>query len=156
MIPVRLLPAISLVLSAPLVAQTAAGGDVPRATYIQVQDREFGKMDADKNGQVTRAEVEGFQRADAVAKSGERARAAFARLDSDRNGQLSFAEFARSQGGPPQVNGQPFVAQMDSNKDGRISIVEHRAGKLVRFDQIDSDKNGLVTVAEMKAAGVID
>ena len=47
---------------------------MPRATYITVQDGEFRKMDADKDGQVTRAEAEGFQRADAVARSAQRAR----------------------------------------------------------------------------------
>lgn len=136
-------------------AQAAGPANVPRATYIQVQDREFGKMDADKNGQVTRAEAEGFQRAAAVAEAGTRARALFGQLDTDRNGQLSFAEFARAQSGPPQVNAQPWVAKLDSNKDGRVSLVEHRAGKLRHFDNIDSDKDGTVTTAEMRAAGVI-
>ena len=118
-------------------------------------DQEFGKMDADKNGQVTRAEAEAFQRAIAVAESGKRLRAAFAELDADRNGQLSLAEFAKASSGPPQVNGQPFITQLDANKDNNVSLVEHRAGKLRRFDNIDSDKDGVVTAAEMKAAGVI-
>jgi Ca2+-binding EF-hand superfamily protein len=139
--------------SAGALAQT--GGDVPRATYIQVQDTEFRKMDADKDGQVTRAEAEGFQRADAVARAGQRARAVFSQLDADRNGQLSFTEFARTQSGSPQVNAQPFIAQLDLNKDGRVSLVEHRAGKLRYFDNIDTDKDGVVTAAEMKAAGVL-
>jgi len=112
-------------------------------------------MDADKNGQVTRTEAEAFQRSVAVAESGARARAQFAKLDADRNGQLSMAEFAKAQSGQPQVNGQPFVTQLDANKDGRVSLVEHRAGKLRRFDNIDADKDGVVTAAEMKAAGVI-
>ena len=112
-------------------------------------------MDADKNGQVTRSETEAFQRAVAVAESGARARALFSKLDTDRNGQLSMAEFAKAQSGPPQVNGQPFVTQLDANKDGKVSLVEHRAGKLRRFDNIDSDKDGTVTAAEMRAAGVI-
>ena len=142
-------------IAAPLAAQQTASGDVARAFYIQTMDQEFGKMDADKNGQVTRAEAEAFQRADFVARSAARARAVFSQLDSDRNGQLSFAEFARTQSGVPQVNGQPFVTGFDSNKDGRVSLVEHRAGKLNYFDRIDTDKDGVVTVAEMKAAGVI-
>ena len=146
--------ALLLMLAAPAAAQNS-GGDVPRATYIQVQDREFGKMDANKDGQVTRAEAEAFQRAAAVAEAGTRARALFGQLDSDRNGQLSFAEFARVQSGPPQVNGQPWVTQLDANKDGRVSLVEHRAGKLRHFDNIDSDKYGTVTTSEMRAAGVI-
>lgn len=148
----RFLCAMIALAAAPAVAQN---GNVPRATYIQVQDREFGKMDADKDGQVSRVEAEAFQRAAAVADSGARARALFSQLDSDRNGQLSFAEFARAQGGTPAVNAQPFIAQLDLNKDGRVSLIEHRAGKLRHFHNIDSDKDGTVTVAEMKAAGVI-
>lgn len=136
-------------------AQPAApAASVPRAIYIQTMDREFGKMDADKDGQVTRAETEAFQRADAVARSAQWARSLFTQLDSDRNGQLSFAEFAKTQSGTPPVNGQPFIAQLDLNKDGRVSLVEHRAGKLRYFDNIDTDKDGTVTAAEMKAAGI--
>ncbi|WP_118858042.1 EF-hand domain-containing protein [Sphingomonas mesophila] len=145
---------LSTAIAAPLLAQTA-GSDVPRATYIQVQDREFAKMDADKDGQVTRAESEAFLRAAAVAQAGQRARAAFSELDSDRNGQLSFVEFAKIQRPATAVNGQPFVTQFDANKDGRVSLVEHRAGKLRSFDGIDADKDGIVTIAEMRAAGVI-
>ena len=136
-------------------AQAAGTANVPRAVYITTMDQEFGKMDADKNSQVTRAEAEAFQRATAVAESGKRMRAMFAQLDADHNGQLSIAEFAKARSGPPAVNGQPWVAQLDSNKDGKVSLVEHRAGKLLRFDQIDADKDGVVTAAEMRTAGVI-
>ncbi len=140
---------------APAGASAQGSGDVPRATYINVQDGEFRKMDADNDSQVTRAEAEAFQRSVALAQSGARARALFGQLDSDRNGQLSFAEFARTQSGAAQVNGQPFIAQLDLNKDGRVSLIEHRAGKLRYFDNIDTDKDGTVTAAEMKVAGVI-
>lgn len=33
-------------------------------------------------------------------------------------------------------------AQLDLNKDGRVSLVEHRGGKLAYFDKIDTDKEG--------------
>lgn len=138
-----------------LAAQAPAGSDVARAVYLKTMDQEFGKMDADKDGQVTRAEVEAFQRADSVARSGARARALFSQLDADRNGQLSFAEFAKTQSSNPPVNAQPFFNGFDANRDGRVTLVEHRAGKLAFFDKIDTDKDGIVNMAEMKAAGVI-
>ena len=144
------------VLAAPLAAQSSAGTDVLRADYIKTMDQEFGKMDADKNGHVTRAEAEAFQRVDALARSAARARAVFNQLDGDRNGQLSFAEFAKAHGASPPVNAQPFLRGLDSDKDGRVSLIEHRAGKLAYFDKIDTDKDGIVTAAEMKAAGVIN
>ena len=57
--------------------------------------------------------------------------------------------------GTPAVDGRPLVNLMDTDKDGRISLIEHRAGKLARFDLIDLDKDGVVSTAEMKSAGVI-
>ena len=144
---------LAMVPAGPLLAQS--GTDVPRAQYINVQDGEFRKMDADKDNQVTLAEVEAFQRAAAVALGQQRNRALFAQLDSDRNGQISAAEFARLNAPAPPANGRPLLAQLDGNRDGRISLVEHRAGKLAYFDRIDTDKDGTVTGAEMRAAGVI-
>ena len=137
------------------VQRAAASADVPRAQYINVQDGEFRKMDADKNGHVTRAEVESFQRMAAVATARARNQQLFAQLDADRNGQLSPAEFTKFSAPPPPVNGQPFITQMDGNKDGQVSLIEHRAGKLAHYDRIDTDKDGVVTPAEMRAAGVI-
>lgn len=138
-------------------AQPAAptNGDVPRTQYIAQMDVEFGKMDANKNGRVSRAENEAFDRATALANARARAIANFVALDTDRNGQLSQAEFLKLVIGTPPANGRPLLAQLDTNKDGLISLVEHRAGKLIYFDQIDTDKDGTVTVAEMKAAGVV-
>ena len=119
-------------------------------------DGEFGKMDADKNGQLTKAEVEAFQRSAAMAAAGQRARNAFAALDTDKNGQLSLAEFSKlAAAAQPQVNGQPMIASMDSSKDGKISLIEHRAATLANFDKIDTDKDGIVTPAEMKAGGIV-
>lgn len=140
-------------LATPLAAQAPAS-NVPRATYIVVQDQEFGKMDADKSGKVSRAEIEAFQRAVALANARARADALFNQLDKDRSGQLSKAEFAAAQSAVPPVDGRALLAQLDLDKDGQVSLVEHRAGKLARFDRIDTDKDGTVTPAEMKAAGI--
>lgn len=145
--------------SAQTAAQTAAqpttNDNVPRATYIATMDAEYSKMDGDKNGKVTRAEIETFDRAVALGQARMRAQALFARLDADRNGQLSAAEFGKMVSGSPQVDGRPLLGKLDTNKDGTVSLVEHRGGKLAYFDQIDTDKDGVVTVVEMKAAGVI-
>ena len=137
------------------IAQAAGNSDVPRSDYIATMDSEFRKMDADKNGQVTRAEVEAFDRGAAVANARARAQATFSQLDSDRNGQLSQAEFFKLITGTPAVDGRPLIGKLDTNKDGQISLIEHRGGKLAYFDQIDRDKDGVVSTAEMKAAGVI-
>lgn len=152
----RLAIALAVFVSAsPAFSQQPASGNVPRAQYISVQDGEFRKMDANKDGQVTREEVEDFQRLTAVAESQARNRQLFTQLDADRNGQLSSAEFAKVAAPAPPVNGEPVVAQLDLNRDGKVSLVEYRTAKLASFDRIDSDKDGVVTVAEMRAAGVL-
>ena len=136
-------------------AQPTATGQVPRADYITTMDTEYRKMDGDKNGKVTRAEIEAFERGAALGQARARAQALFTQLDVDRSGQLSPAEFGKMVSGSPSVDGRPLLAKLDTNKDGSISLVEHRAGKLAYFDQIDSDKDGVVSTAEMRAAGVI-
>ena len=137
------------------IAQSASSGNVPRSDYIATMDVEFNKMDGDKNGQVSRAEVESFERGAALGQARARAAAKFAELDVDRNGSISPVEFNKLITGSPAVDGRPLVGKLDTNKDGQISLIEHRAGKLSYFDQIDRDKDGVVSVAEMKAAGVI-
>jgi len=145
----------SVAMAGAAVAQSPGNSNVPRADYIATMDIEFRKMDGDKNGQVTRAEVETFDRGAALGQARARAQAKFAELDVDRNGQISPVEFGKLITGSPAVDGRPLIAKLDTNKDGRISLIEHRAGKLSYYDQIDSDKDGVVSVAEMKAAGVI-
>jgi len=117
-------------------------------------DSEFRKMDADKNGLLTKTEIEQYQKLQAVAQAAARNRALFAQLDTDKNGQLSKAEFAKIATPAPAANAQPILASRDLNRDGQISLVEHRTATLANFDRLDSDKDGIVTAAEMKAGGI--
>jgi hypothetical protein len=133
----------------------AAPPPVPRATFIATMDGEFRKMDADHNNVLTRKEVEDFQRAMAGIAIDNRRRALFAALDADHNGQLTSQEFARLRFPAPPVNATPLLNQTDLNKDGSVSLVEHRTAKLRNFDRMDTDQDGVVTAAEMKAAGMI-
>ena len=135
--------------------QQTAAAPVPRTEFIKAMDGEFGKMDADKDKLVTRAEIEQFQRATGLVEARMRARALFATLDTDRNGQLSVTEFERTAATPPPANAAPVLSAGDLNRDGRISLVEYRTAKLANFDRMDADKDGVVSVAEMKAAGLV-
>jgi Ca2+-binding EF-hand superfamily protein len=128
---------------------------VPRTEFIQVMDTEFKQMDADKNNILTKKEIEDFQRAVSILVAQRRNAAAFQALDKDKNGQLSPAEFANLPMNVPQPNAAPVLAQADTNRDGQITMVEYRTGKLASFDRMDTDKDGIVSVAEMKAAGLI-
>lgn len=148
-----------LMAAAPASGQTkpsepAGGAPLPRAQFIADMDSEFRKMDTDKNGQLTRIEIEQYQKLQAVAEARSRNRAQFAQLDTDRNGKLSPAEFAKIATPAPAANAQPMLARMDGNRDQLISLVEHRTATLANFDRLDTDKDGVVTPAEMKAGGI--
>ena len=151
-----MLASLGLMAAQPAIAQQSgtAAVPVPRTDFIRTMDNEFGKMDADKNKIVTKAEIEQFQRAVGLVRARETARALFARMDADKNGQLSVTEFERIAATPPP-NAAPVLGQTDLNKDGRITIVEYRTAKLANFDRMDADKDGIVTVPEMKAAGLV-
>ena len=130
-------------------APAPASTTVTRLQYIASMDGEFRKMDADKNGQLTRTEIEQFQAQQLAAQAQARNKSLFGQLDKDKNGQLSRAEFARIATPAPVANGQPMIARMDGNRDSQISIAEHRTATLRNFDRVDSDKDGVVTPAEM-------
>ena len=136
-------------------AHPAPAGVQPlaRSTFLANMDQQFQKMDADKNGTITREEAAAFERIDAMTTAAARNRALFAQLDADRNGQLSPDEFRRLVQ-PVQATGQKFIQSMDGNRDGRVTLIEHRASTVANFDKIDTDKDGVVTGAEMKAAGI--
>lgn len=136
-------------------AQGAIPTPVPRAAFITTMDAEFKKMDADKNGILTRKEIEDFQRATSVLAARQRNAALFQALDKDKNGQLSAGEFGDLPMSIQQPDASGLLSQVDGNRDGQATLIEFRSGKLVNFDRMDSDKDGIVSVAEMKAAGLI-
>lgn len=156
-----LMAGASLALSAPLAAQAKRSAtaqpspsSIPRANFIAEMDSQFRKMDADKNGQLTRIEIEQFQKLQAVAEAQARNRALFAQLDADKSGQLSAAEFGKLVTPPPAADAMPMLSREDGNRDQQISLIEHRTATLANFDRIDTDKDGVVTPAEMKAGGI--
>jgi EF hand domain-containing protein len=131
-----------------------ASPPIARSLFISNMDTEFRKMDADKNGQLTRMEIEQFQKLQAVAQSEARNRLLFTQLDTDRNGQLSAQEFSRFVNPPPPSNAGPMLGRMDLNRDNQIGLVEYRTATVANFDRLDSDKDGYVTSAESKAGGI--
>ena len=159
-LPHRLLSAAfvaMLGIASPALGQVKAAetpdAPLPRAQFIAGMDSEFRKMDADKNGQLTRTEIEQFQTQQLEAQTRARNKELFAQLDKNKNGQLSPAEFAGMATAAP-ANAQPMIARMDGNRDSQISQAEHRTATLANFDRVDSNKDGVVTAAEMKAGGI--
>jgi Ca2+-binding EF-hand superfamily protein len=117
-------------------------------------DAEFRQLDTDKNNILSRKEIEESERSKIMARNRQRLANLFRELDRDRNGQLTAAEFAGLSLPYPPVNIVAVLNQIDGNRDGQVSLVEYRAGKLVNFDRMDADKDGRVSQAEMRAAGL--
>ena len=134
--------------------QPAGPQPIKRTAFIAQMDSQFSKMDADKNGHLTKAEIEQFQQSQALAEAQERNRALFAQLDADKNRQLSPAEFAKLVAASPPTDATPIMARIDGNRDGQVTPSEYRTATLANFDRLDTDKNGTVTPVEMKAGGV--
>ena len=136
------------------VPQSTEPQSILRANFVAQMDAQFAKMDADANGQLARAEIEQFEQEKAVAEAKARNAALFDQLDTNNNGQISATEFEKLVAKPPAASAQPMLSREDGNRDGQISLVEHRVATLANFDRIDADKDGVVTALEMKAGGV--
>ena len=127
---------------------------LPRSLFISNMDLEFKKMDADHDGYLTAKEVEAYLTAQIIAAAEARKRALFTALDTDHDGKLTVDEFMRLPSNEPAPNPKPMIDHFDANHDGKVSLIEYRAGTLVSFDRLDTDKDGIVTPAEMKAGGI--
>lgn len=134
--------------------ELAGSQSILRANFIAQMDAQFGKIDSDKDGRVSGTEIEQFEKQRLLAEAQARNDALFDRLDVNKNGQISAAEFAKLVAEPAAVSAQPMLSREDSNRDGQISLVEHRAATVANFDRLDTDKDGIVSVAEMKAGGI--
>jgi len=150
-----IIAALMLSIAGPVFAQASAPAAQPlaRATFIATMDGEYRKIDSNKDGQVTRAEVDAFQKAALALQVQARQRAVFAALDTDRNGQISMSEFGKVPVTPPPTN-PDVIMRFDTSKDGRVSLIEHRTATLANFDRMDTDKDGVVSAAEMTAGGI--
>ena len=52
----------------------------------------------------------------------------------------------------PRPTARAIVAQLDKNKDGKVTADEYRAPMLVRFDALDTNHDGTISAAERQAA----
>ena len=136
-------------------AQQPTGSQpILRAAFIAQMDAQFGKMDADRNGRLDRSEIEQFEAQKALAEAQARNESLFDQLDVNKNGQISATEFAKLVAQPAAVGAQPMLSREDGNRDGHISLVEHRVATVANFDRLDTDRDGVVSLAEMRAAGI--
>ncbi len=127
-----------------------------RSSFIATMDSEYRKLDANKDGSVSKSEVQAENQRIGEAAAAQRARAQFLSIDADRNGQIGVEEFVRAQVG--QLKKEDFSAmasRLDTNRDQKITIVEYRTLTLASFDRLDADKDGVLSEQEQRAGGFI-
>ena len=107
---------------------------------------DFATLDADKDGKVTKAEVEAFRAAKVKA------------MDANADGKISADELsaARIAAATDRIKARSaeMVKALDSDGDGMLSAAEMaaRPGPERLFDRIDANGDGAVTQDEVDAA----
>lgn len=106
-------------------ADTDGNGRLSRAENAASSKLMFTDMDANRDGQVTVAEMTAAQ-----------AKMKAEMPDEAMNDGMSTAD---------------MIKMHDSNKDGQLSAVEHAAGCEAMFDQMDTNHDSGLSLAECKA-----
>ena len=128
-----------------------------RAVLLRNLDTGFKAIDTNGDGSLSSAELqaaEGKVQQQRLAQVRARFESDFTKLDTNKDGQLSKAEFMAAAPTAPRTapNGAAILAQLDKNKDSKVSADEYRAPQLAIFDRVDSNKDGTVSAAERQAA----
>lgn len=128
------------------------GKAATRAEMTQKVQQHFARLDADRDGFVTKAESEAAMQAKHARvnqRVEKRGTAIFDGLDADKNGVVTRAEAepffasgrvdiadARPGEAKPRRNWDALIARHDANKDGAISRAEFEAGHAQRAQKI--------------------
>lgn len=109
---------------------------------------DFAALDTDKDGKVTRAELD--------ARRAERQKA----MDPDGDGFITLDEMKAHAAAQARVRAESMVdrmfARLDTDKDGRLSAAEAMAGPMAggdrgagrMFDRVDRDGDGAISQQE--------
>jgi hypothetical protein len=104
--------------------------------------REVRLLDADADGRLSRAE------------HAAGAQALFRALDADRDGLLRANEvdeaLENTLGPAHEVPADERIAELDRDRDARLSAAEHAAVAREIFDRLDTDADGFLTSDELQ------
>ncbi len=162
-----LVPLIAIAVAVPVLAQMPEGRKAPQPmTKAEVEARvkeRFAKMDANRDGSVTREEIDATR----AARRAEMQDRRFGMMDANKDGSISRAEFdsaasARGErraerGGKRGKRGgrggpEAMLARADTNADGRLTLAEMLSRPMARFETSDTNRDGTLTPDERKAA----
>ena len=170
-------PALAQVASAPAPKAQNAAKVHARADVQSRVARHFARVDANRDGFVTKAEADAAveaSRGKRAEKRTERREHAFERIDVNGDGAITKAEWeakqakrqqrvaARDHDGDGRADrtragghgmggfGGHMFDMADANKDGRVSLQEAQAAALQHFDMVDTNRDGQITREERK------
>ena len=170
-------PALAQVASAPAPKAQNAAKVHARADVQSRVARHFARVDANRDGFVTKAEADAAveaSRGKRAEKRTERREHAFERIDVNGDGAITKAEWeakqakrqqrvaARDHDGDGRADrtragghgmggfGGHMFDMADANKDGRVSLQEAQAAALQHFDMVDTNRDGQITRQERK------
>lgn len=103
----------------------------------------FDKLDADKNGQLSRSEFTSPQGETREGDRGEHRHPGMGGMHG--HGMRGMGMMG---GGMSKM----WFERLDANKDGKVTLAEAEAKALVMFDKADANHDGTVTPEERKAA----
>jgi Ca2+-binding EF-hand superfamily protein len=137
---------------------TRAGPQIRAAVAAKVQQH-FERVDANRDGAITQAEVQALhaQRGERAAKRADRSgrrdpAQRFARLDANKDGQVTKGEFdalraARAQAkalAPERVNrAEQMFGRLDADRNGAITRAEFDAGSQLRDQRAAKRADGV-------------
>ncbi len=101
----------------------------------------FEKMDADGNGEISKAELEAKRKLH------------FEAADSDADGQLTIDEMAAYRAKQAASHAERMMKRLDKNGDGQLSLEEmpDRKQHGDMFDRLDADQSGGISKEEYAA-----
>jgi Ca2+-binding EF-hand superfamily protein len=130
--------ALVIVATAGAFAYAQGWGHDGRAGMGRHMARQIEQMDANKDGSLTRAEIEAFQ----AVRAKE--------IDADKDGIITAAEFVIFQQKERERRAGEFLKAMDKNGDGRVSVDEFEAGAAWRLARFDRNGDGKIETREMR------
>lgn len=130
-----------------------------RAEMSQMVQQHFARLDSNRDGVVTKAEMDAAK----ATRHAKRADRRFDRLDSNDDGSVTKSEFEAAHKGMDGhrmgmrgmhhgAMGARMFGMADSNKDGQVTLTEATAAALAHFDAADANHDGTLTPEEMHAA----
>jgi Ca2+-binding EF-hand superfamily protein len=135
------LKTLAVLAAAAVALPVAASAETPAAKKDGRVDRIFSRLDLNKDGKITRAEMKQYREAQ------------FKAADADGNGAINSVEMAAFVKARMAERLNARFTAGDKNKDGKITLDEMRGRKgrhgRFMFWRIDRDGDGAVTKAEM-------